>query len=181
MNLLKNTPKPPNAKLMLGGLAGVPGVGAGWDFLENCLKLGLADCVDAIAYHPYSNLLPHGTITFFNADPMPAKAVECFKSVKAIVAKYTTKPMQYWLTEFGYATAGFPPWECVTEQQQADYWVATRNAYAAAGVDALFYFDLWEAGDPAIWWGGAAWAVNHMGCLHYDMSPKPIFRVFLAG
>ncbi len=51
--------------------------------------------------------------------------------------RYTSKPMEYWLTELGWSTGGLWWHETVSEQQQADYWVQTRNAYEDE-VDALF-------------------------------------------
>jgi len=174
VELVKATPKLAGNKNIFGGLAGVPGYGAGKDFLKDCLMLGVADYVDAVAYHPYAQLLPLAWWIWNRYQPQEAIALKCLSEVKALVNKY--KPMEVWLTELGWTTAGLWPWQTVSETLQRDYWVRTRKAYEGQ-VDAIFWYDLWEMAaknDP-----GNSWAVNHYGLLRNDFTPKPIWSVFL--
>lgn len=177
VELVEATPKLTGNKHIMGGLGA--GSAIMTDYLETLLKLGIANYVDAVAYHPYAWLLPVAWWLWFNKDPQEQVALTVLKAVKDMVKKYSpSKPLEVWLTEFGYTTSGFPWWETTTEQLQADYWVRTRRCYDGQ-VDALFCYDLWCAAPPDQWWGGMLLAVNHYGCLRYDFTPKPIWNVFL--
>lgn len=172
MALVKATPKLPGRKLLMGGLAA-----AHSSFLEDCLKRGLANYVNGIAYHPYACNLPMSFLDalFRRHDPKEATALKLLADIKALVAKYTSKPMEYWLTEFGYTTGGLWPWETVTEQQQAGYLARTCQCYKGLA-DAVFVFDLWEMADDI-------WSVNHHGLLRHNWTEKPAFaacKAFLA-
>lgn len=175
MNLLRFTRKLPERKLVLGGIAGIPGIHGDVKHFENCLQAGAADLVDAVAYHPYANLLPRNWWEWDAWQPRETLALKCLADVKALVKKYTGKSLEIWLTELGWATAGLWPWDIVSEQQQAEYWRRTRDAYNGK-VDKLFYFDLWEMAFPGSF--GSWWSVNHYGLFYNDFSPKPIAKAF---
>lgn len=176
MALVRATPKLAGRKLCFGGVAGVPGVGAGASFVEDCLKLGVSEYVDAIAYHPYATLLPVAWWQWFNRDPQEAIAVKCLNDVRALITRYTTKPLQIWLTEIGWTSGGWQWWQTVTEKQQAEYWARCRRAYAEAEADAIFYYDLWEMAPVGSF--SAMFAVNHFGLFYHDFKAKPIVSVF---
>lgn len=166
--LLKSAGK----KVVMGGLAGIA-----LDYLEEFLKLGGADYIDATCYHPYATTLPCPWWVLWNRDPQEAIALDCLKKHKELVAKYTSKKLEIWLTEIGWSTQGFPFWEVVTEQQQAEYFVRTHILYEGK-VDALFFYDLWEmANDKAPIWSSEWWsnmtAVNHYGIVKHDFTEKP--------
>ncbi len=155
----------PSSKVLVGGLCG-----SGGDYFKQCLSLGLADYTDAINYHPYPD-------TWWWGNPMPQESTarEVLAANRALFKQYTNKKLEVWLTEVGWPTAGIPA--NVPEETQADYWVRTALNYADAGVDKVFYYDLWEMASPADWWSNAC-AVNHMGILHYDFSEKPSFHYY---
>ncbi len=151
----------PDGIIVMGGLAGL-----GYDFITGCLQQGVADYVDALAYHPYPETLWWGDYT-----PQEARCRDLLNLVHNTIAQYTTKDLGVWVTEVGWTTAtgGLPG---VDPNMQADYMLRTFLNYGSAGLDKLFYFNF---EDPV---GAAPDNVMHYGLVNGDLTEKPSARAY---
>ena len=151
----------PSATIVMGGVAGLDP-----NFLDACFKAGVADYVDAIAYHPYPE-----TFQFLNYEPQESNCRYIVDWLHSLMAAYTSKPLQLWITEFGWTTcSGTPPG--VSEATQASYLLRTLVNYAGLPVDKVFYYNLYdESYDPA------AQEANY-GLLANDFRKKPAYSCF---
>ena len=150
----------PDAKVVLGGVAGLDPT-----FLDNCLAAGVADYVDAIAYHPYPEAL-----TFLNYTPQEANCRYIVNWLRWLISSRTSKPLEIWITEFGWTTT------TVDEGTQASYLLRSLINYAGTSVDMVFSYNLWDESyssyDPEA----------NYGLLANDFSEKPAcgyYRTFL--
>lgn len=133
----------PEATVVMGGVAGLD-----YDYQHTCLDLGIADHVDAMAYHPYSWTLRHGV-----PGPLEQLTADIVAQERALIAAHTGRPLEIWLTELGWTTysgeSGFLP-PPVDPQTQADYLLRSFINYAATEVDRVMVHCLWdERQDPA--------------------------------
>ena len=78
----------PNAKIVLGGLNGIP-----LGYLEECLKLGLAEEVDILNIHPYE----------WNSAPEVFH--HSYQAMWKLLKKYQWGDRPVWVTETGWSTA----------------------------------------------------------------------------
>jgi Cellulase (glycosyl hydrolase family 5) len=149
----------PAAKVVMGGLAGL-----GSDFLDACLKAGIADHVDAVAYHPYVETL--GPPTGYTPKERLCRFLVTW--VRSLIAQYTTKPLEVWLTEFGWTTCTESP-PGVSEDTQASYMLRSLINYADTDADRVIWYNIFdEESGPA----------DHNGLLHNDLTAKPSFNYF---
>ncbi len=155
----------PGATIVMGGVAGLDP-----DYLNACLDAGAADYVDALAYHPYPETLstiPPDT----DYSPKEALTRGLVEWVRSLIAEHTTKPLQIWLTEFGWTTCTLVP-PGVSEDNQAAYLLRSLLNYAGSTADKVFYYDLWEevedTADPGYCYG----------LLHHDFTAKPAYHYY---
>lgn len=156
----------PAATVVMGGVAGLDP-----SYLDNCLKLGAAQYVDAIAYHPYPETLKMGDYT-----PQEANIRYIDQFVRNLISKYTTKPLQVWLTEFGWTTTTTRP-PGVDEQTQASYLLRMLINQAGCSSDRIIYYDLFD--DLT----GASNPEANYGIIANDMRRKlsySYYRTFLS-
>ncbi len=155
----------PDAKVVMGGVAGL-----GPDFLYACLNLGIAEYVDAIAYHPYVETIgpPTG-----NA-PKEQLCRLLVTWVRALISEHTTRPLEIWLTELGWTDCIGSP-SGVDEDTQASYMLRSLINYADTEASRVFWYDLWdEINDPSN-------PSYNLGLLRNDFSKRPAYyyyRVF---
>ncbi len=127
----------PEATVVMGGVAGL-----GSDYLDACLRLGAAEHIDAIAYHPYAETIgvkgqPEEE-AFRPKEPLCRTLVEF---VHWLVAQHTTKDLEVWITEVGWTTCAQAP-PGVDVKTQADYMLRTLINYASTDVDRVIWFNL---------------------------------------
>ncbi|MBN2167843.1 MAG: cellulase family glycosylhydrolase [Actinobacteria bacterium] len=132
VNLLKNTTPAvraadPEITIVMGGVAGLDP-----NYLNACLQNGAADYVDAIAYHPYTFVLT------WNYHPQELLCRNLVQWVRDLISSYTSRPLEIWLTEFGWSTTE------VSYQLQADYLLRSYLNYASTGVDKIIWYDMWS-------------------------------------
>jgi len=146
----------PSATVVMGGVAGLDP-----NYIDNCFKAGIADYVDAIAYHPYPE-----TFQFGNFTPQESNCRYIVSWLRWLISTYTTKPMQIWLTELGWTTC------YVDEQTKASYMMRTLVNYAGMGVDKVFYYNLYDehysTTDPE----------SNYGLLANDFTKKPAYSYY---
>jgi len=154
----------PGAVIVMGGLAG-PGV----DYLEECLKLGAAEYVDAVAYHPYPETMG---IVGSDADslyrPKEALCRLLVDYVHNLVARYTSRDIRIWITEVGWTTCSQSP-PGVDEPTQASYLLRTLVNYATTDVERVFWFNLRDTMVDEF---------DHLGLLRNDFSRKPSYAYY---
>lgn len=124
----------PGATIVMGGMAGIGG-----DYLWAAFNLGALNYVDAIAYHPYPNLIAEP------AQPPEAeywpKEKLCGWIIDAIrdaIARCTTKPVQVWITEVGWSTLT----PGIDYDTQAAYTLRTLITYAHTNIDRVIWYML---------------------------------------
>ncbi len=118
----------PDGTIVMGGMAGL-----GADYLEECLRLGAAAYVDALAYHPYPE-----TITFMNYTPQEATCRDLVRKVQGLIAEYTSKDLQIWITELGWTTTS----PGIDRRTQAAYMLRSLINYADTAVERVFVHNL---------------------------------------
>ena len=127
----------PGATIVMGGVAGL-----GSTYLHECLDLGAADYIDAIAYHPYAETI--GVEGQPEEDLLRPKEGLCrliVDFVHNLVAQHTTKDLEIWLTELGWTTCAETP-PGVDENTQAAYMLRTFINYATTDVDRVIWYNL---------------------------------------
>ena len=154
----------PDATIVMGGVAGL-----GYDDLTTYLSLGAADYVDAVAYHPYAETI--GVEGQPEEDLLRPKEALCsflVFIVHSLVAQYTTKDLEVWITEVGWTTSAETP-PGVDENTQAAYMLRTLITYAATDVDRVIWFNLRDT-EFNSW--------DYYGLLDYDFAPKPSYGYY---
>jgi len=152
------------ATIVMGGVAGL-----GSDYLAECLSLGAADYVDAIAYHPYAETVGvEGQPEDDLLRPKEALARFLVDFVHWLVAQYSTRDLEVWITEVGWTTCAETP-PGVDEDTQAAYMLRTLINYATTDVDRVIWFSLRDTllND---------W--DHYGLLGYAFAPKPSYGYY---
>lgn len=151
----------PAATIVLGGVAGLDP-----SFLDGCLRAGAADFVDAIALHPYPE-----TLQFLNYTPQEANCRYVVDFLKWMISRYTSRPIEIWITEFGWTTSNRFP-QGVDQSTQAAYMLRSMVNYAGTSVDKVFWYCLWDMsadpGDPE----------SNYGLLANDFTKKPSWHYF---
>ncbi len=128
----------PDGTVVMGGLAGLDP-----EYLHNCLDAGVADYVDAIAYHPYPETI--GPPTGYT--PKESLARYLVTWVRSMIMEHTSRPLEIWLTEFGWTTYESAPDaypQGVDEATQASYMLRSLINYADTGADRVFWYCLWD-------------------------------------
>lgn len=149
----------PSATIVMGGVAGLDP-----NYLNKCLQLGAAAYVDAIAYHPYAETIGEEgqppEATYWPKERLCRLIVDW---VHNLVAKYSSRRLQVWVTEVGWTTcAGVPPG--VDEMTQASYLLRTMINYAGTDVERVIWFNLrdtWES------------EIDRYGLVDRNFNPKP--------
>ena len=151
----------PAATVVMGGVAGLDP-----NYLDNCFKAGVADYVDAVAYHPYPEAL-----TFMNYTPQESNCRYIVSWLRWLISTYTTKPIQIWLTEFGWTSCtGTPPG--VSEATQAAYLLRSMVSYGGCQVDRVYWYNAWDgAQNPAD-------SESNYGLLANDFTKKPAYSYY---
>jgi hypothetical protein len=151
----------PAATVVMGGVAGLDP-----NYIDACLKAGIANYVDALAYHPYAVTLPGGLA------PQEANCRYIVNWLKWLIPQYTTKHLQIWLTELGWTTS--TSWPGVDQSTQASYLSRTFINYADMPVDKIFWYNLWNEHD------NAADPESNYGLLMNDFSHKESWASYRA-
>lgn len=122
----------------MGGVAGLDP-----NYLDSCLKAGVADYVDAIAYHPYPE-----TLQFLNYAPQEWNCRYIVSWLRNLISTYTTKPLKIWLTELGWATCtNFPPGARVRLVKGGNYVQAYNvDVVSPSSISCTMGFFMIEAG-----------------------------------
>ncbi len=170
VNLVRNTTPEiraadPGAMVLMGGVAGLD---PAWQ--HSCLDLGIADYVDALAYHPYTWTLQYGSYT-----PQEQHTAALVAWERALISEHTARPLEIWLTEFGWTTCQSEPGaipQGVDEQTQADYLLRSFINYADTDADRVIPYNLWDEGeDPAD-------PEYNYGVLSNDLTPKKAYYYY---
>ena len=141
-------------------------------FLQGCLDLGMADCVDIISFHPYG-VMPE-------MRPGRKTYPEAFDEWKALIARYNPK-IKHWQGECGLPSQGGKgvgtlrnfPW---SETYQAK-WLPRRILMdRVLGLDMTSYF---TAVDLDYGMGVEPDKINYKGLIRRaDYTPKPAYFVY---
>jgi hypothetical protein len=121
----------PGVKVVMGGVAGLDP-----QYLDDCLNLGAADYIDAIAYHPYPETLEEDNYT-----PQESRCRDIVGFVHWLVSEHTSKDLEIWITELGWTTCPESP-PGVSEETQASYMLRSFINYAGTDVDRVFWYNL---------------------------------------
>ncbi|MFD0714360.1 DNRLRE domain-containing protein [Paenibacillus sp. GCM10027626] len=114
-------------------IVGIVSAGISLDWIEEVLKLGGMDYLDAIAVQEY---------VYPNAPEELAKKLE---DLKALIKKYNDgKLVPIWLTEFGWPT--YVGSRGINEKLQADYLLRGHVIALSSGVDKMIWYDLMDDG-----------------------------------
>jgi hypothetical protein len=148
----------PQALVIMGGVAGLDP-----DYLNECLYLGAAEYVDALAYHPYPETV--GVVGEPEEDRFKPKEELCrglVDFVRGLIGQYTEKELQVWITEVGWTTCAQSP-PGVDEGTQAAYLLRTFVNYAATDVDKVIWYSLRDDMTNAL---------DYYGLVAGDFAPK---------
>ena len=117
----------PNARVVLGGMAGSKRAFNVW---EGLFRDGVLDYCDAIAMHPYKFV--------------GIKVIEYTNDLKKIVAKYTKRKLNYWITEFGLPFINKTTYSFTEEEyeQQSQTILKTALCFWVVGGEQFFIFSL---------------------------------------
>ena len=157
----------PNAQIIGGAFSGMP-----MDFLEGCLKLGMADCVDIISFHPYGIMpeMRRKGLTY------PA----ALQDWKNLIARYNPK-IKHWQGECGLPSQGGKgagvlmnfPWN---ETHQAKWLLRRILMDRICGLDMTSYF---TAVDLDYGMGEVPDKINYKGLIRWtDYSPKRAYFAY---
>jgi polysaccharide biosynthesis protein PslG len=154
----------PGAKILLAGLFPTPIAPNSIPFrpyLRALYKAGARPLFDGAALHPYSTT--------------PQIALQRVRAMRSLMTRYGDRRKPIWITEIGWATAGFPASAMVSPEQQALYLVNTYRKLAAARkrlkIDGVVWFSFRDT-------GGYAW-FNYSGLFTTRLAPKPSWTAFL--
>jgi hypothetical protein len=154
----------PDATVVMGGVAGL-----GSTYLDECLSLGAADHVDAVAYHPYAETI--GVEGQPEEDLLRPKESLCrflVQFVHWLVAQHTSKDLEIWITEVGWTTCAQTP-PGVDEDTQAAYMLRTLINYATTDVERVVWFNLRDT---------MLNELDRYGLLEYGFAPKASYGSF---
>ncbi len=153
----------PDSTVLMGGVAGLDPT-----YLDNCFKAGIADYIDAVAYHPFAETI--GPPTGYTPKETMARYIVAY--VRWLIGLYTTRPLQIWITEFGWTTYNSAPGDYpqgVDESTQASYMLRSLINYADTEVDRVVWYNMFdELSNPA----------DQYGLLHGDLTTKPSFNYY---
>ena len=126
-------------------------------FLEEFLKSGVLEHLDAVSVHPYRNY-----------SKPPETAVDDYKKLRALIERYAPsakKNMPILSGEWGYAshTKG------VSLETQANFIVRQQLANLLAGVPISIWYD-WKNDGPDV-----AEREHNFGTVTYNLEPKPAY------
>ena len=151
----------PDATVVMGGVAGL-----GLQYLVDCLELGAAQHIDAIAYHPYAETI--GVEGQPEEDLLRPKEPLCrylLDVVHSILGQHGGADVEIWLTEVGWTTCAETP-PGVDADTQAAYLLRTFINYASTDVDRVMWYNLREIGLND-------W--DFYGLLQNDFTPRPSY------
>ena len=154
----------PDATIVMGGVAGL-----GSQYLIDCLDLGAADYIDAIAYHPYAETI--GLEGQPEEDLLRPKEPLCrylVDLVHTLLGQYNGGDIEIWLTEVGWTTCVETP-PGVDADTQAAYMLRTFINYASTDVDRVIWYNLRDTmlND---------W--DYYGLLDYAFNPRPSYGYY---
>ncbi len=122
--------------------------------------------MDAIAYHPYPETLTSGDYR-----PQEKTCRDLVGFVRQLINKYSSRPIETWVTELGWTTSALAP-SGVDMETQADCMLRSFINYADTEVRVLIWHNLYDeqqnAWDPE----------QNYGLLGHDFGPKPSYRYF---
>lgn len=134
--LLKKTYEVVHAEHPNLPIVGIVSAGISLDWIEEVLKLGGMDYLDAIAVQEY---------VYPNA---PEELAEKLEDLKTLIKKYNDgKLVPIWLTEFGWPT--FVGSRGVNEKLQANYLLRGHVIALSSGVEKMIWYDLMDDGMQA--------------------------------
>jgi hypothetical protein len=155
----------PGAKILLAGLFPTPIAPNSILFrpyLRALYKAGAKPLFDGAALHPYSTT--------------PQIALQRIRAMRRVMTRYGDRRKPIWITEIGWATAGFPRYAIVSPEQQALYLVNTYRKLAAARKRLKIAGVVWFSFRDT---GGYAW-FDYSGLFTTHLMPKPSWRAFLS-
>ncbi len=152
----------PGAIIVMGGTAPVdPG------YLETTFKNGSLNYVDAIAYHPYPEIIGEaGQPPEAKYWPKEKLSGWILNTVRELVWNYSknrTPPIQVWITEMGYSTAA------VDYQTQAAYMLRCLINYSSTSIDRLIWYMLRD--EPPV-------IPDEAGLMTYGFEKKTAFSYY---
>jgi exo-beta-1,3-glucanase (GH17 family) len=148
--------------------------GAGWIDGIYAAVPDIGSYFDGVAVHPYSGARSPGYYT----PPYTDWQFRRIEQIRATLVAHGAAGKHLWLTEIGWSTCpGGSPYECVTEQQQADYIQQAFDMVRASygdWVDAVFVYSFrsWEASPTN--------KEDWFGIVHLDGTRKPAYDVLRA-
>ena len=152
----------PAALIVMGGTAPVdPG------YMETTFKNGSLDYVDAVAYHPYPEIIGESgqppEAKFWPKEKLSGWILNTVRELVWNYSKDHTKPIQVWVTEIGYST------EAVDYQTQAAYMLRCLINYASTSVDRLIWYMLRD--EPPV-------IPDRAGLMTYEFVKKTAFSYY---
>lgn len=148
----------PGAKVVMGGVAGLDP-----DFLNQCLAAGAANHIDALAYHPYPE-----TLQADNYKPQEEHCRNIVIFLRWLISVYTSRPIEIWITEFGWTTCAESP-PGVSEDTQASYILRSFLNYSKTDVNMIFLYNLRD---------GLLTPQHCYGILQNNFSVKPSYNFY---
>ena len=153
----------PGAKILLAGLFPTPIAPNSFPFrpyLRALYMAGAGPLFDGAALHPYSTT--------------PEIALQRVRAMRRVMSRYGDRRKPIWITEIGWATAGFPGSVIVSPEQQALNLLNTYRELAAArkrlDIAGVVWFSFRDT-------PGYAW-FNYSGLLSTRLAPKPSWTAF---
>gem|GEM_PF-1188615 len=148
----------PSAKVVMGGVAGLDPA-----FLNQCLAAGAHRYIDALAYHPYPETLQQN-----NFKPQEEHCRNIVAFVRWLISVYTSRPIEVWITEFGWTTCPASP-PGVGEHTQAAYILRSFLNYSKTDINMVFLHSLRD---------DLLTEYEYYGILRNDFSKKPSFGYY---
>ncbi len=142
-------------------VVGVCTAGTDFHFIEEVLKLGGGNFMDALSVHPYR----------YPRSPEESDFVGEMQKLKALLDKYSVGHLKVWLTEFGYPThitqGGVPQHRSAAMIVRTCLW-----ALSLPFVERLFVYDFQDDGDDP------NYNEANFGLIRLDSSPKVGYAAF---
>lgn len=123
-----NAEKGTNAKVLAGGLGYNSGQGT-YDFISECIELGICDYSDGISFHPYWAHENPENLNYWNS-------LRDVRFIKSELDKRNIEGMELVMTELGYPTRENG---AVSEIDQAK-WMVRSSAYYEGEVDLITWY-----------------------------------------
>ncbi|MEU4653080.1 cellulase family glycosylhydrolase [Streptomyces sp. NPDC023723] len=175
------------AFVVMAGLANADTEGAGKrqsaaDFLDAALKLGAAEHIDAVSFHPFSRTLLPSTKT---GDSPYERVDGARKSLTAVLKSYEQTGLEIWLTETGSPTHGRGA-AADSEQPGEDATHATAGFQAKIATDTVPAADALGAVTKVFWYShrdtkppeANAVGSHYYGLIEYTGEHKPSFAAY---